>query len=81
VDRGHKLAEGLLLISAGVIWLLFVAIWLPPLTIAAMWIGLKMGLPITYFGRWLLLVDVVGALSAMGCGGYLLFRCRPAISR
>ena len=81
MDRGQKLAAGLLLISAGVIWLFFVAIWLPPFTIAAIWIGLKMGLSNTYYGSWLLLVDVAIALTAMGYGGYLLLRCRAAISR
>jgi len=81
MDRGKKLAEGVLLISAGVIWLFFVAIWLPPLTIVAILIGLKIGLPNTYYGSWLLLVDVAIALTVMGYGGYLLFRYRHAISR
>jgi|HubBroStandDraft_1064217.scaffolds.fasta_scaffold2658829_1 hypothetical protein len=81
MDRGQKLAAGLLLISAGVIWLLFVIIWLPPVTIVAILIGLKMGLPNTYYGIWLLWVDVAIALTAMAYGGYLLFRCRAAISR
>ena len=78
MDRGQKLAAGLLLISAGMIWLFFVAIWLPPLTIVGILIGLKMGLPNTYYGSWLLWVDVAIAITAMGYGGYLLFRCRAA---
>ena len=78
MDRGQKLAAGLLLISAGVIWLFSVAIWLPPLTLVAILIGLKMGLPDTYYGSWLLWVDVAMALTAMGYGGYLLFRRRAA---
>jgi hypothetical protein len=81
MDWGQKLVAGLLLISAGVIWLFLVIIWLPPLTIVAVLIGLKMGLSNTYYGSWLLFVDVAIALTAMGYGGYLLFRCRPAISR
>ncbi len=80
MDRGRKLAEGVLLISAGVIWLFLVAIWLPPLWIVAILIGIKMGLPNAYYGSWLVWVDVAIALSAMGYGGYLLFRYRHAIS-
>jgi hypothetical protein len=81
MDRGQKLAAGVLLISAGVIWLFLVTIWLPPLSIVAILIGLKMGLPNTYYGSWLLWVDVAIALTAMGYGGYLLLRFRHAISR
>jgi hypothetical protein len=81
MDRGQKLAAGLLLIVAGVIWLFFVTMWLPPLTIVAILIGLKIGLSNAYYGSWLLWVDVAIALTAMGYGGYLLFRCRAAISR
>ena len=82
MDRGRKLAEGLLLICAGVVWLFLVVIWLPPLATVAILIGLKMGLHNTYYGNWLLLPDVAVALTAVGCGGYLLFRFRRhAISR
>jgi hypothetical protein len=81
MDRGQKLAAGLLLIVAGVIWLFFVTMWLPPLTIVAILIGLKIGLSNAYYGSWLLWVDVAIALTVMGYGGYLLFRCRAAISR
>jgi len=80
MDRGRKLAEGILLVSAGAIWLLLVAIWLPPFTIVAILIGIKIGLPNAYYGSWLFLVDVAIALIAMGCGGYRLFRHRHAIS-
>jgi hypothetical protein len=52
-----------------------------PLTIVAIFIGLEIGLPRTYYGSWLLWVDVAIALTAMGYGGYLLLRCRAAISR
>jgi hypothetical protein len=81
MDRGRKFAEGLLLISAGVIWLFLVAIWLPPLSIVATLIGIKMGLPNAYYGSWLVWVDVAIASTAMGYGGYLLFGFRNAISR
>ncbi len=67
--------------SAGVIWLFLVTIWLPPPSTVAILIGIKLGLPNTYYGSWLLWVDVAIALTAMGYGGYLLFRCRNAISR
>lgn len=81
MDRGRKLAEGLLLLATGVIWLFCVAIWLPPLTLVAVLIGIKMGLPDTYYASWLILADVAIALTAMVCGGYRLFRYRQAISR
>lgn len=80
MDMGQKLAAGLLLISAGVIWLFFVVIWLPPLTMLTVLIGIKMGLSDTFYGKWLLLIDIVTALSVMGYGAYLLLRCRRIIS-
>jgi len=82
MDTGQKLGAGLLLIFAGVIWLFLVIMMLPPFTmvVVAILIGIKMGLS-PHYGSWLLLVDVAIALTAMGYGGYLLFRCLPAISR
>jgi hypothetical protein len=81
MDRGRKLAEGVLLTAAGVIWLFLVVIWLPPLSMLAILIGTEMGLPGTYYGSWLVLVDIAIALTVMGCGGYRLFRYLHAISR
>jgi len=81
MDRGRKLAEGVLLISAGVIWLFLVAIWLPPLSMVAILIGSEIGLPSAYYGSWLVWVDVATALTALGYGGSMLFRYRRAISR
>ena len=80
MDRDQKFAAGLLLAFAGVIWLFFVAIWLPPLTTVAILIGLKIGLPDKFYGHWLPYVDVTMALCAMGYGVYLVLHRRHAIS-
>lgn len=73
------MAVGLLLIFGGAIWLLLVIIWLPPLTILAVLVGVKIGLPNNLYGHWLPYVDVIMALCAMGYGLYLA-RPRRAIS-
>jgi len=81
VDRDQKLVAGLLLIFAGVIWLFFVIIWLPPFTIVVMLIGHTIGFPNSFYGRWLWWLDVTMALCAMGYGVYLILGRRHAVSK
>lgn len=80
MDRDKEIGVGLLLAFAGAIWLFLIIIWLPPLTIVAVLVGLKIGLHDTFYRRWLLYVDVAMALGAMGCGIYLTLRRRHALS-
>ena len=80
MDRGKKLAEGFFLISAGVIWLFLVIIWLPPFMMVFVFIGIKIGLPNSFYGAWLLWVDVTMALCVIAYGVYRVLHFRHAIS-
>ena len=81
MDGNQRLTIGLLLTFAAIIWLFLVSIWMPPLTIVAILIGIKIALPQSFYGRWLLYLEVTMASCTLGYGIYLVFRSRTTVSR
>ncbi len=75
-DQNHAL--GVLLVIAGGIWFFFIVIWMPPLTMALIWLGIKIGFDSVFnsviFSRLLLYGEGVLALSAIGMGLYINLR-------
>ena len=75
-DRKHAL--GVFLLVVGSIWLFFILIWMPPLTLAVLWLAFKIGFGSVFdsviASRALLYGEGLLALSAIGAGLYLNLR-------
>jgi hypothetical protein len=71
-DQKHAL--GVLLLVVGTIWFFFILIWMPPLTMAVLWLAIKSGLDPLIVTRGLLYAEVVLALSAICMGLYINVR-------
>jgi hypothetical protein len=71
-DQKHAL--GVFLLIVGIIWFFFWIIWMPPLTMAVLWIVAKIGFEPNILVKILFYSEVVLALSAIGLGLYINLR-------
>jgi hypothetical protein len=71
-DQKHAL--GVLLLIVGTIWFFFCVIWMPPLTMAALWIVIKIGFEPDHLPKILFYSEGVLALCAIGLGLYINLR-------
>ncbi len=75
-DQKHAL--GVLLVIVGAIWLFRIVIWMPPVTIAVIWLAIKFGFDSVFnsviVSRSLLYGEGGLALSAIGVGLYINLR-------
>lgn len=77
MTQDQKFATGVLFLIVGVIWLFFVAIWMPPLLSAVAWMLVWLRTDISRpFGLALFYMEYVMALSLIGYAVYLLVRNR-----
>jgi hypothetical protein len=78
MTRDQKHALGVLLLVVGAIWFFFIVIWMPPLTMAVIWLAIKIGfdsvLNSVIVTRSLLYGEGVLALSAISIGLYINLR-------
>jgi len=78
VTGDQKHALGVLLLVVGIIWLFFIVIWMPPVTLAVIWLAIKIGFGSVFdsviVARGLLYGEGVLALSAIGAGLYMNLR-------
>jgi hypothetical protein len=75
MTRDQKHALGVLLLIVGIIWFFFILIWMPPLTMAVIWVAIKIGFDSIFnsviVSRSLLYGEGALALSAVGVGLYI----------
>jgi hypothetical protein len=78
MTRDQKHALGVLLLVVGAIWFFFIAIWMPPLTMAVFWLAFKIGFNSVFnsviVSRSLLYGEGVLSLSTFGMGLYINLR-------
>jgi hypothetical protein len=75
MTRSEKQAMSVLVIAAGMAWLFFILIWLPPLTAIVGAIEFEFGLS-DRFGSVILVIEAAMSLSVIAYGTYSLIRYR-----
>jgi hypothetical protein len=71
-DQKHAL--GVFLLIVGIIWFFFCVIWMPPLTMALIWLEISLGFEPDVLPRVFLYCEFALVLCAVGAGLYLNVR-------